>query len=85
MKWDPDGLLARKRGCKNGAMISEIKRRRLERGLPQQTVARQARVGQTTFSLYERGIYPVPHKVAVRLARILRVGLDELFVEEDRK
>jgi transcriptional regulator with XRE-family HTH domain len=64
--------------------MSELKRIRDERGLPQETIARKARIGQSTYSMYERGALPVPQKIAVRIARVLRVEVNELFTDDSR-
>lgn len=61
--------------------LTELRRIRRERGIPQETLARQARIGQTSLSLYERGEQPVPEKVAKRLAKILRINPSEIFEE----
>ncbi len=60
--------------------MSELRRIRLERGFPQDVVARRARIGQTTLSGFERGERPIPKKIAMRLARILGTDLDAIVV-----
>jgi transcriptional regulator with XRE-family HTH domain len=62
--------------------MTELRRLRKEKGIPQETLARQARIGQTTLSNYELGRFPVPSKIADRLARILRVESSSLFEKD---
>lgn len=65
------------------AMLTEIKRLRLDQKFPQEVVARRAGVSQASLSGYERGLRPVPQKVAVRLAKALGVSIRKLFATEE--
>lgn len=61
-------------------MTTELRKARKERGLPQTVTAKLARISQTALSEYERGERPVPPSVAGRLAKVLRVELETIFV-----
>ena len=64
------------------SVTSKLRERRQELELPQIVVAKLARVAQTTYSGYERGERPVPEKVAVRIARVLRADIQTLFTDD---
>jgi transcriptional regulator with XRE-family HTH domain len=75
----------RKPRPKNGAAIGErIRRARLARGLTQTELGKKVGVSQGMVTYYEvRGVSPAP-TLLVRLARVLKVSVEELVGEKAR-
>jgi transcriptional regulator with XRE-family HTH domain len=59
--------------------MTRLKRRRLELGLSQQALGRQASVPSTTISVAERGLVNLSRRTRERLAAVLNVSVDDLL------
>lgn len=60
-------------------MENQIKERRVELGMSQEQLARQAKIGQSTISEIEAGKHNPTVDVALRIARVLEKTVEELF------
>ena len=59
-----------------------IRKRREERGIEQTALAEQLLVSQPTLSMFEKGLRPVPLRVAAEAAKIFGCSIDALVQEE---
>ena len=65
-------------------MENRVEQLRKERGLNQEEFARMLKVSRQTISLIERGDYSPSVALALKLARIFEVPVEEIFeLEED--
>lgn len=60
-------------------MENRIKERRVELGMSQEQLARQARIGHSTISEIEAGKHNPTVDVALKIARALEKTVEELF------
>ena len=65
--------------------MTALRKARKDRGLPQTVCAKLARISQSGLSAFERGERPIPRNVAGRLAKVLRVELESIFVPSKEK
>ncbi len=57
--------------------ISEI---RNEKGITQSYIARKLGIPVSTYNMYEKGKRKVPEKIATRIAQLLEVDRDDIFL-----
>ncbi|XMB85809.1 helix-turn-helix transcriptional regulator [Mycoplasmatota bacterium WC44] len=66
-------------------MITKIKELRVKYDMTQQDVANAVNVRRETISFLEKGKYNPSLKLAVQIARLLKVSVEELFVFYDEE
>jgi putative transcriptional regulator len=64
------------------AMQNDVRKRRLERDLSQAELARAMGVSRQTINSIEAGRYLPSLPLALRMARLFRVGVHEIFEME---
>lgn len=65
------------------ALINHLKRYRSELGMNQTELGRLAGVSRQTISLIERGDYSPSVTLALKLAKLCRVKVEDIFVYEE--
>jgi putative transcriptional regulator len=65
-------------------LVNHIKQHRARLDMTQQALAEQVEVSRQTIISIERGRYVPSTLLALRIARALRMGVDELFELKDR-
>lgn len=65
-------------------LVNHIKQHRARLDMTQQALAEQVEVSRQTIISIERGRYVPSTLLAFRIARALRMGVDELFELKDR-
>lgn len=65
------------------ALINYLKRYRSELGINQTELGRLAGVSRQTISLIERGDYSPSVTLALKLAKLCRVKVEDIFVYEE--
>lgn len=67
------------------ALINHLKRYRSELGMNQTELGRLAGVSRQTISLIERGDYSPSVTLALKLAKLCRVKVEDIFVYEEEE
>lgn len=65
------------------ALINQLKRYRSELGINQTELGRLAGVSRQTISLIERGDYSPSVTLALKLAKICKVKVEDIFIYEE--
>jgi len=79
--------LNKKQGDDKLALLNHLKKYRSELGINQTELGRLAGVSRQTISLIERGDYSPSVTLALKLAKICKVTVEDIFVyyEEDEE
>lgn len=82
-------LLTRKfvkrKGDENVPLLNNLKEYRSKLGINQTDLGKMAGVSRQTISLIERGDYSPSVTLALRLARICQVSVEDIFVYEEEE
>lgn len=82
-------LLTRKyvkrKGDENVPLLNNLKEYRSKLGISQTDLGKMAGVSRQTISLIERGDYSPSVTLALKLARICQVSVEDIFVYEEEE
>lgn len=82
-------LLTRKfvkrKGDENVPLLNKLKEYRSKLGINQTDLGKMAGVSRQTISLIERGDYSPSVTLALKLARICQVSVEDIFVYEEEE